>query len=402
MSNRAAPSAAERLLESARVLFAQRGPDGVSVRQLAEHSGCTHALLFRHYGSKADLERVVVERLATDLGAAVDRAIATSADPARSMLTAARQSPVDARLLVRCGLGDLDPAPLIAAYPAADVLIGSLGPTESARSTMATRIARFAGLSVLLGWISFDGFLVAGSRLGPVTLTRRETAIAAAARLVVGLAANGAAIDSGRHRCSVAPRPPTQQPSVEQPRDARAQLLHAAATLFALHGPATITTRQIAAAAGVNQGLIHRHFGSRAALIAEALDEGSVSLMPAVMAARGFDLATVVTQLRHTSLAPRLFARTLVDGIDVSLVRDQFPVQRQLLAAYRSIPRGAGTGDLTDPRLAVAAGSALVLGSAIWDRPLRNWASIDHTLDLDPAITTLTRAIFDVPTNGCP
>ena len=122
--------------------------------------------------------------------------------------------------------------------------------------------------------------------------------------------------------------------------------------------------------------------------------------MPAVMAAQGFDLDSVVTQLRHTSLAPRLIARTLVDGIDITLVRERFPVQHQLLAAYRGIPKGAGPGDLTDPRLAVAAGSALVLGSAIWDRPLRNWVGIDHTVDLDPAITTLTRAIFDLPTNG--
>ena len=171
-------------------------------------------------------------------------------------------------------------------------------------------------------------------------------------------------------------------------------------TLFARHGPASVTTRQIAAAAGVNLGLIHRYFGSRAALISEAISEGSAPLMPAVMDAHGFDLDSVVTQLRHTSLAPRLIARTLVDGIDITLVRERYPVQRQLLAAYRAIPKGAGTGDLTDPRLAVAAGSALVLGSAIWDRSLRDWAGIDRTVDLDPAITTLARAIFGIPTNG--
>ena len=89
-----------------------------------------------------------------------------------------------------------------------------------------------------------------------------------------------------------------------------------------------------------------------------------------------------------------MIARTLVDGIDITLVRERYPVQRQLLAAYRVIPKGAGTGDLTDPRLAVAAGSALVLGSAIWDRSLRDWAGIDHTVDVDPAITTLARAIL--------
>jgi TetR/AcrR family transcriptional regulator, repressor for neighboring sulfatase len=395
-------SAAERLLDSARVLFARHGPDGVSVRQLAAGSGCTHALLFRHFGSKADLERIVVERLATDLAAAVGHAVATSVDPVRSMLAVARRSPVETRLLVRCGLGDLDPSPLTDSPRAADALIGSLGPeARSARSTMATRIARFAGLSVLLGWISFEGFLVAGSRLGPISETRRETALADAARRIVGLAADGVTIGrSSRTRRSVPVASSSPPPPVEEPKDARAALLDAAMTLFALHGSGTVTTRQIALAAGVNLGLIHRHFGSRAALISEAINEGTAPLMPAVMAAQGFDVDSVVSQVRHTSLAPRLIARVLVEGIDITLVRERFPVQRQLLAAYRAVPRGAGTGDLTDPRLAVAAGSALVLGSAIWDRPLRIWAGIDHDVDLDPAITTLTRAIFDLPTKG--
>ena len=399
MSSAVEIPASHRLLDSARVLFAERGPDGVSVRQLAADSGCTHALLFRHFGSKANLERAVVERLATDLNAAVGQAVATSADPVRSLLAAARRNPIDTRLLVRCGLGDLDPAPLVAAHRAADALIGSLGP--AARSaTMATRIGRFAGLSVLLGWITFEGFLVAADRLGPIPPAQRETALADAARRIVGLAGDVATIGPASRRRGTAPPTTAKSLSVEEPKDARAALLNAAVTLFALHGPATVTTRQIAAAADVNLGLIHRHFGSRAALISEAISEGSAPLMPAVMAAHGFDLDSVVTQLRHTSLAPRLIARTLVDGIDITLVREQFPVQRQLLAAYPAIPRGAGTGDLTDPRLAVAAGSALVLGSSIWDRPLRNWAGIDEAVDLDPAITTLTRAIFDLPMNG--
>ena len=264
MSSTESTSAADRLLGSARVSFAQRGPDGASVRQLAADSGCTHALLFRHFGSKANLERIVVERLATDLDAAVGRAVATSADPVRSMLAVARRNPVDARLLVRCGLGDLDPAPLTAAQSAAELLIGSLGPSARfTRSTMSTRIARFAGLSVLLGWITFEGFLVASDRLGPISPARREAALADAARRIVGLAAAGltAGHISRRRTAPVSSSSPAKSRSVEEPKDARAALLDTAVTLFALHGPATVTTRQIAAAAGVNLGLIHRHFG---------------------------------------------------------------------------------------------------------------------------------------------
>ena len=399
MSSADATSAADRLLDSARVLFAGRGPDGVSVRELAADSGCTHAVAVPSLRIQSE-PRTSRRRTPRNRSQCCCRPGGRHERRPRAIAARCRTPEPDRHaLLVRCGLGDLDPAPLVAAHRAADALIGSLGP--AARSaTMATRIGRFAGLSVLLGWITFEGFLVAADRLGPIPPAQRETALADAARRIVGLAGDVATIGPASRPRGTEPPTTAKSLSVEEPKDARAALLNAAVTLFALHGPATVTTRQIAAAADVNLGLIHRHFGSRAALISEAISEGSAPLMPAVMTAHGFDLDSVVTQLRHTSLAPRLIARTLVDGIDITLVREQFPVQHQLLAAYPAIPKGAGTGDLNDPRLAVAAGSALVLGSSIWDRPLRNWAGIDEAVDLDPAITTLTRAIFDLPMNG--
>ena len=111
------------------------------------------------------------------------------------MLAVARRNLVETRSPVRCGLGDLDPEPHSRAHDAADVLIESLGPAAS--TTMATRIARFAGVSVLLGRITFERFLVAGDRLGPISPTRRGTAIADAAGRVIGLQEIGP--PSGRH-----------------------------------------------------------------------------------------------------------------------------------------------------------------------------------------------------------
>ena len=49
-------------------------------------------------------------------------------------------------------------------------------------------------------------------------------------------------------------------------------LLDAANRLFATAGPADVSLRAIARAAGVNHGLVHRHFGTRDALVDRLLE----------------------------------------------------------------------------------------------------------------------------------
>ncbi|MFW5875874.1 MAG: TetR/AcrR family transcriptional regulator [Myxococcota bacterium] len=57
MLDRAAgpPETGERILEAAEHLFAERGFDGVSARDIAEAAGVNKALVFYHHGSKAEL-----------------------------------------------------------------------------------------------------------------------------------------------------------------------------------------------------------------------------------------------------------------------------------------------------------------------------------------------------------
>ncbi|WP_329558407.1 TetR family transcriptional regulator [Streptomyces uncialis] len=51
-----------RLLEAARDLFAERGYEGATVRDIAERAGANQALLFRYFGSKQGLLTEVVAR----------------------------------------------------------------------------------------------------------------------------------------------------------------------------------------------------------------------------------------------------------------------------------------------------------------------------------------------------
>ena len=50
-----------------------------------------------------------------------------------------------------------------------------------------------------------------------------------------------------------------------------AAVLQAAGELFAQKGPAATSIREVAARAGVNHGLLHRHFGSKRQLLAATL-----------------------------------------------------------------------------------------------------------------------------------
>ena len=52
----------EQILELATGLFAQQGFQGTTTKQIAERSGVTEALIFRHFPSKEDLYWAVIER----------------------------------------------------------------------------------------------------------------------------------------------------------------------------------------------------------------------------------------------------------------------------------------------------------------------------------------------------
>lgn len=48
------------VLDAATALFAEKGPDAVTVREVADRAGVNHALIHRHYGTKQELLRVVL------------------------------------------------------------------------------------------------------------------------------------------------------------------------------------------------------------------------------------------------------------------------------------------------------------------------------------------------------
>ena len=379
---RAASEAA--LLDAAVDLYGQRGPDGVSLREVAQSVGLTHAMVARDFGSKRGLVSAVEGRLAAEVRTVTDTIDFSSADACIEVLTSARQRPTWVRLLVRSGLGDLD-GTVVPAVIAERCTMASNGDRRS-------RLCGYAAASLLLGWWSWEGFLVPALHLGRISRRRLDEAVAAAATSVRQLTTRPTPRLEPRRLTAVDAA--LEAPPVRSARDA---LLAAAVELFAERGPASVSVRDIARHAGVNHGLVHRHFGSRDELLAEAIEVGSASLRPGAFAPEGFDIDDVVYAMHHGSPVPRTIARVLVDDIAVGRVRPRFPVLAGLLGLVRQLPTDARPPALADPRLAATAAVSLVVGSVIWGRGLREAFGVADQDGVESAMADISRGLLGAP-----
>lgn len=383
---RAATEAA--ILNAAWEMFAGRGPDAVPLRDVAASAGCTHGLVVRYFGSKAGLVAAVGDQLTTKVAGTVDLVQREADDPLRALLVAARECPSGTKLLVRSALGDLAPPAFPRCLEVASVLAATRHrPRPDGPRGARSRLLAYGASSLVLGWVTFEDFVVAATGLGSLGGARRDRAVAAIAGRLLALD------DSPEPR--LAPRDVpggvAERIASDRPAGSRDALLGSAIELFADRGPASVSIREISRHAGVNHGLVHRHFGSKDDLLGEAIEKGSSIVFPSALGDGGFDFDAVSHLLHHRSPAARLIARTIVDGIDIRSVRHQFPVLRGLREVARAESNSARPSELSDPRVAAAATAAMALGSVIWGRHLCPALALDSTSGAESAIAGLAR-----------
>ncbi len=150
--------------------------------------------------------------------------------------------------------------------------------------------------------------------------------------------------------------------------EVRAALIAAAAELFARHGVSGVSLRDIAAQAGVNHGLIHRHFGSKAALRKEVQETLSAQVREDIGQNQDFFQAITKAALagRENEAFWQVLARSLLDGEINGAVQDDFPFVRQAVAlARQDREKGILTQDM-DPRIMTAGILALGLGLQVF------------------------------------
>ena len=123
-------------------------------------------------------------------------------------------------------------------------------------------------------------------------------------------------------------------------KPAREALLEAAARLFAERGPAAVSTREIAAEANVNNGLIHRHFGTKDELLRQTMERLASEIAEAADA--DDDPASLLRFLdatRERSGYWRLLARCLLDGQQMDELQTEFPTMSRIVALVGELQR---------------------------------------------------------------
>lgn len=146
--------------------------------------------------------------------------------------------------------------------------------------------------------------------------------------------------------------------------EVREAVLAAAAQLFQEGDPGSVSLRQIAARAGVNYGLLHRHFGTKADLVAAVLRRHSDRFRPS--AAAEVDLQVRIAEMVSHYLGEPAVARTMswaaVNDVAPEVLASNFADVASLLDALAA--------EIGDEQTTALFGVAvcLVLGVSAFDR----------------------------------
>ncbi len=155
-----------------------------------------------------------------------------------------------------------------------------------------------------------------------------------------------------------------------------AAVLDAATKLFATRGPASVSVRDIAAAARVNHALVHRHFGAKHDVLRAVLERAVEEIAVATN-----EIADSRASLRERFKFVaehedywRVLARAILDNENPRTLQRDFPNVRrmiELLQAEQQQPHAQQQHALplgpVDARIVVGAISALSMGWLLFE-----------------------------------
>lgn len=150
----------------------------------------------------------------------------------------------------------------------------------------------------------------------------------------------------------------------------REALVSALLALLAERSVASISVREIAAAASLNHGLVHRHFGSKEALVRAAIAQISDEIhrgapLDAAISSWSFDY------LRRHAALPKIVARVCLDGPAdlLAAAAPSAPRLQEILAPIAALLGRFGLADQRLPRVLNALATSAFLGWFVF-RPL--------------------------------
>jgi AcrR family transcriptional regulator len=155
------------ILDAAEELFLERGYEAVTVRDIAEQAGVSHALVHQYAGSKEDLFRAVLSRndgsMVSEASTHLDLLETASLILRRGLEPQARNY---SRLLMRTALSRVPYDQSTERFSAVEQLIelaehqaASASPSERAEKDLAPRLVGACIGSLYLGWVSGESWL---------------------------------------------------------------------------------------------------------------------------------------------------------------------------------------------------------------------------------------------------
>lgn len=189
----------EQILAAATEAFARSGFAATSLEDIAAEAGITRVILYRHFDSKTDLYRAVLDRMCARLDAHVEEPVGGFTDASiDGLLQAATESPAGFRLLFQHALREPEFKERIEKFradisAAAFLQISALVP-DQALARWAAQLAPVVAIEAIIAWLD-------AGQPDPVRAAARVR------HAVMGVI--GAALDSGAD--SSFPRPASME-----------------------------------------------------------------------------------------------------------------------------------------------------------------------------------------------
>lgn len=143
------------VLDAAAQLFAEKGPAGTSLRDVAARADVTYGLVFRHFGTKEKLVSAVLDHLG---GAVVDL---IEKDPGGTDFNAAVD--LHSTVMARATLDGYPADRLQTRFPGTEILIQELAPRFN--TDFDARVAAANAIALQLSWRLFQPYLRAATGL---------------------------------------------------------------------------------------------------------------------------------------------------------------------------------------------------------------------------------------------
>jgi AcrR family transcriptional regulator len=145
-----------------------------------------------------------------------------------------------------------------------------------------------------------------------------------------------------------------------------------------------VSIREIAKRAGVNHGLIHRHFGSKENLRRITLQHMADTMLADVKGATTFDEITnrAFRSLEKHERFWRILARTLLDGRGVEDIHGRYPMAEYITGRVKAGIESGILKDNLDPRVTVAIMFSFSCGFSLFEPFVLAASGLDR---VDPA-----------------